>query len=96
MVRAPFEHSGQPVRMRWLAARMRSRSMQRAADAAHAHVLKLRDDYGSPAHTEWGEQQSQTYETAWRAWRDLARDVQPRSPSTRRHRVRPDTTSKPR
>jgi hypothetical protein len=28
------------------------------------------------AHTEWSEQQSQTYETAWRAWRDLARNIQ--------------------
>jgi hypothetical protein len=24
----------------------------------------------------WTETQTQTYETAWRAWRDLARDVQ--------------------
>ncbi|MFJ3214022.1 hypothetical protein [Streptomyces flaveolus] len=50
--------------------------MQRRADEAHAQVQQLRDQYGPPAHTEWSEQQSQTYETAWRAWRDLARDVQ--------------------
>ncbi len=50
--------------------------MQRRADEAHARVEQLRDQYGPPAHAEWSEQQSQTYETAWRAWRDLARDVQ--------------------
>jgi hypothetical protein len=50
--------------------------MQRAADQAHAQVEQLRDQYGPPAHAEWGEQQTETYETAWRAWRDLARDVQ--------------------
>ncbi|HZF92054.1 hypothetical protein [Streptomyces sp.] len=50
--------------------------MQRAADEAHAQVLQLRDEYGPPAHTEWTQQQTQTYETAWRAWRDLARDIQ--------------------
>ncbi|MEV7793396.1 hypothetical protein AB0O68_15595 [Streptomyces sp. NPDC087512] len=50
--------------------------MQRAADQAHAQVEQLRDQYGPPTAAPWGEQQSQTYETAWRAWRDLARDVQ--------------------
>ncbi|MFC0499344.1 hypothetical protein ACFFKE_32300 [Streptomyces mutabilis] len=50
--------------------------MQRAADAAHAQVEQLRDQYGPPTATPWSEQQTETYETAWRAWRDLARDVQ--------------------
>ncbi|MET7321497.1 hypothetical protein [Streptomyces sp. NPDC005549] len=50
--------------------------MQRAADQAHAQVAQLRDQYGPPTTTRWSEQQTETYETAWRAWRDLARDVQ--------------------
>ncbi|MBP5922197.1 hypothetical protein F3K32_18255 [Streptomyces sp. LBUM 1483] len=50
--------------------------MQRAADQAHARVENLRDDYGPPTTTQWTQQQTSTYETAWRAWRDLARDVQ--------------------
>lgn len=49
---------------------------QRAADEAHVRVLQLRDAYGAPTATPWSETQSGTYETAWRAWRDLARDVQ--------------------
>ncbi|WP_078948345.1 hypothetical protein [Streptomyces bicolor] len=51
-------------------------AMQRAADQAHTRVEELRDQYGPPAHTPWTELQTDTYETAWRAWRDLARDVQ--------------------
>ncbi len=50
--------------------------MQRAADQAHNRVLELRDQYGPPAQAEWAESQTETYETAWRAWRDLARDLQ--------------------
>lgn len=50
--------------------------MQRAADAAHDKVEQLRAQYGSPTAHPWSEQQTTTYETAWRAWRDLARDVQ--------------------
>ncbi|MFF4309054.1 hypothetical protein ACWDFR_24870 [Streptomyces sp. 900105755] len=46
----------------------------RAADAAHEKVLELRDTYGPPASQQPGGAQSQTYETALRAWRDLARD----------------------
>jgi hypothetical protein len=49
---------------------------QRAADAAHAQVNELRNAYGSPAHETWNETQTETYETAVRAWRDLARDAQ--------------------
>ncbi len=51
-------------------------AMQRAADQAHTRVEELRDRYGPPAHTPWTQLQTETYETAWRAWRDLARDVQ--------------------
>lgn len=49
---------------------------QRAADEAHVRVLQLRDTYGAPTVAPWSETQTSTYETAWRAWRDLARDVQ--------------------
>lgn len=48
----------------------------RAADAAHDKVLELRDAYGPPALQQPGGAQSETYETALRAWRDLARDEQ--------------------
>jgi len=50
--------------------------MQRAADQAHNRVEELRDTFGPPTTAPWTEQQTHTYETAWRAWRDLARDVQ--------------------
>ncbi|MFI9155228.1 hypothetical protein [Streptomyces sp. NPDC053367] len=49
---------------------------QRAADQAHDRVEQLRDKYGPPAHNPWPEHQAEVYETAWRAWRELARDVQ--------------------
>jgi hypothetical protein len=49
---------------------------QRAADQAHTRVEELRDQYGPPAHNPWPEHQTEVYETAWRAWRELARDVQ--------------------
>ncbi|MGC0378371.1 hypothetical protein [Streptomyces sp. SAI-229] len=48
---------------------------QRAADEAHSRVRHLRDVYGPPARTQWSARQTATWETAWRAWRDLARDV---------------------
>ncbi|GGV62329.1 hypothetical protein [Streptomyces griseoloalbus] len=48
---------------------------QRAADEAHARVRRLRDAYGPPTRTKWSGRQTATWETAWRAWRDLARDV---------------------
>ncbi|MFF9275043.1 hypothetical protein [Streptomyces griseosporeus] len=51
-------------------------AMQRAANEAHARVEKLRDSYGAPTAAPWTGEQHGTYETAWRAWRDLARDVQ--------------------
>lgn len=36
----------------------------------------MRDQYGPPAAAPWTEAQKKAYETAWRAWRDLARDTQ--------------------
>ncbi|MFD7455908.1 MULTISPECIES: hypothetical protein [unclassified Streptomyces] len=51
--------------------------MQRAADQAHNRVEELRAQYGSPTQPGgWSARQTETYETAWRAWRDLARDMQ--------------------
>ncbi|MFB7599195.1 hypothetical protein [Streptomyces sp. NPDC056160] len=49
---------------------------QRAADEAHTRVEQLRATYGPPAQERWTGAQSETYETALRAWRDLARDLQ--------------------
>ncbi|MGW5590250.1 hypothetical protein [Streptomyces sp. NPDC003857] len=49
---------------------------QREADQAAAQVEQLRDEYGPPSVQPWTEQQTETYETAWRAWRGLAADVQ--------------------
>jgi len=49
---------------------------QRAADQARARVKEMRDALGAPAHEPWTEAQTETYETAWRAWRDLSRDAQ--------------------
>ncbi|MEU6478729.1 hypothetical protein ABZ858_17880 [Streptomyces sp. NPDC047017] len=49
---------------------------QRAADEAQTRVEELRAKYGPPAQERWTGLQSETYETAWRAWRDLARDLQ--------------------
>ncbi|GAA1012276.1 hypothetical protein STXM2123_471 [Streptomyces sp. F-3] len=49
---------------------------QRAVDEAHTRVEQLRENYGSPAQERWAGPQSETYETAWRAWRDLVRDLQ--------------------
>ncbi|MFF2847786.1 hypothetical protein ACFVT5_15945 [Streptomyces sp. NPDC058001] len=50
---------------------------QQVANEAHAKVLALRDTYDAPTQgSGWTQTQTATYETAWRAWRDLARDVQ--------------------
>ncbi|BCM65413.1 MULTISPECIES: hypothetical protein [Streptomyces] len=49
---------------------------QRAAEAARTTVEELRDAYGPPADRRMTGAQSGTYETALRAWRDLARDAQ--------------------
>ncbi|WP_030935448.1 hypothetical protein [Streptomyces sp. NRRL B-24720] len=50
--------------------------MRRAADEAHARVMELREGFGPPATEPWSEAQTTTYETAWRAWRELERDLQ--------------------
>lgn len=49
---------------------------QRAADEAYVRVRHLQETYGPPTRTRWSGQQTSTWETAWRAWRDLAREVQ--------------------
>lgn len=50
---------------------------QRAADQAHSLVEGLRHSYGPPTQQGgWTRPQAHTYETAWRAWRDLAREAQ--------------------
>lgn len=48
---------------------------QRAADEAHTRVRHLRDTYGPTPRAQWSEHQTVTWETAQRAWHDLARDV---------------------
>ncbi|MEU5380726.1 hypothetical protein ACFYYI_32135 [Streptomyces sp. NPDC002387] len=50
--------------------------LQRAADQAYNRVEELRDSYGAPTASIWTGEQTETWETAWRAWRELARDVQ--------------------
>jgi hypothetical protein len=47
---------------------------RRAADQAHSRVQELRGSYGPPTQQQWTARQSDTYETAVRAWRDLDRD----------------------
>ncbi|EGX57701.1 hypothetical protein SZN_21451 [Streptomyces zinciresistens K42] len=50
---------------------------QRAAEHAHGRVEELRGKYGPPTQVGgWGARQTETYNTALRAWRDLARDLQ--------------------
>ncbi|WP_405594018.1 hypothetical protein [Streptomyces sp. NBC_01092] len=50
---------------------------ERAAEQAHGRVEKLRGMYGPPTqHGGWSPRQTETYNTALRAWRDLAREVQ--------------------
>ncbi|MGW3121500.1 hypothetical protein ACWDBW_30850 [Streptomyces sp. NPDC001107] len=49
---------------------------QRAADEAHLRVEELQHSYGPVAQPGgWSGQQADTYETARRAWRDLAREA---------------------
>ncbi len=48
---------------------------RRTADLAQRRVEELRDSYGPPTQHRWTQRQSQTYETAVRAWRDLDRDA---------------------
>ena len=49
---------------------------QRAADEAHLRVEELQHSYGPVTQPGgWSGQQADTYETARRAWRDLAREA---------------------
>ncbi|SDD39153.1 hypothetical protein [Streptomyces prasinopilosus] len=48
---------------------------QRAVDEAHVRVRHLQETYGPPTDTKWSSMQTTTWETAWRAWRDLAREL---------------------
>ncbi|CAM5590548.1 hypothetical protein SPURM210S_07148 [Streptomyces purpurascens] len=50
--------------------------MQRTADEAHTKVKQLQDEYGRPTVTEWTDEQTTTWHTAWKGWLDAARDVQ--------------------
>ncbi|MGW2938934.1 hypothetical protein ACWGQ5_29975 [Streptomyces sp. NPDC055722] len=50
--------------------------MQRAAADAQSKADELREKYGPPTATAWTRQQTELYETALRAWRDLDRDLQ--------------------
>lgn len=50
--------------------------MQRTADQAHAHVVQLRDQFGRPTVVEWTDEQTLTYEQAWKVWREQAAAVQ--------------------
>ncbi|MEY9996834.1 hypothetical protein ABIE67_008866 [Streptomyces sp. V4I8] len=50
---------------------------ERAAEQAHTRVEDLRRMYGSPTQRGgWSARQAETYNTALRAWRDLAREAQ--------------------
>ncbi|MER5550475.1 hypothetical protein ABT001_02090 [Streptomyces sp. NPDC002793] len=49
---------------------------QRAVDEAHGHVEELRERFGPPSTDSLTPAQAVAQETAWRAWRDLARDMQ--------------------
>jgi hypothetical protein len=52
-------------------------SKQHTADAAHAHVLELRKQYGPPTQDGgWSVEQTETYDTAWKGWRERAQEVQ--------------------
>ncbi|TXS26216.1 hypothetical protein EAO74_20975 [Streptomyces sp. gb1(2016)] len=49
---------------------------QRAVDEAHGHVEELRKRFGPPSAESLTPAQTVAQETAWRAWRDLTRDMQ--------------------
>ena len=49
--------------------------MQRTTGDAYSNAAELRELYGPPTATPWTKQQTDTYETAFRAWRDLDRDL---------------------
>ncbi|MFH9468943.1 hypothetical protein ACH4LT_16930 [Streptomyces clavifer] len=49
---------------------------QRTVDEAHSHVEELRGRFGPPSAESLTPAQAVAQETAWRAWRDLERDLQ--------------------
>jgi uncharacterized protein YukE len=50
--------------------------MQQTADQAHAAVEALLGEYGPPTRQPWTDEQTATYDEAWKAWRDAATAVQ--------------------
>ncbi|HLL37949.1 hypothetical protein ACIG0D_12570 [Streptomyces sp. NPDC052773] len=50
--------------------------LQRAANAAYAEMQRIRDAFGKPTEGRWAAEQHTEWETAWRAWSDLSRQVQ--------------------
>ncbi|MDL5205669.1 hypothetical protein [Streptomyces sp. ALI-76-A] len=62
---------------------------QRAADQAHNRVEELRHSFGPPTEHLWTQQQTATYETALRAWRDLDRDARSTLAEYAKERGRP-------
>jgi methionine salvage enolase-phosphatase E1 len=71
-------------------------TMQRTADEAHAQVQQLQNEYGRPTEVEWTDEQMLTWHTAWKVWRDAAREVQgavtehAKEQGTARHQVEAD------
>jgi hypothetical protein len=62
---------------------------RRAADQAHNRVEELRHSLGPPTEHKWTKEQTATYETAWRAWRDLDREAQAALTGYAKERGRP-------
>ncbi|KAB1140158.1 hypothetical protein F7R91_37110 [Streptomyces luteolifulvus] len=62
---------------------------QRAARQAHNRVDELRNSYGPPTQHTWTAQETETYETALRAWRDLDRDARSAVAEYAREQSRP-------
>ncbi|HZF91622.1 hypothetical protein [Streptomyces sp.] len=50
--------------------------LQRAADAAQAELQRVQKAFGKPTEGRWAAEQHTEWETAWRAWSDLSRQVQ--------------------
>ncbi|AIS02034.1 hypothetical protein [Streptomyces glaucescens] len=50
--------------------------LQRAADAAQAELQRVQKAFGRPTEGRWAAEQHTEWETAFRAWSDLSRQVQ--------------------
>ncbi|CAM5268629.1 hypothetical protein SGLAM104S_02534 [Streptomyces glaucescens] len=50
--------------------------LQRAADAAQAELQRVQKAFGKPTEGRWAAEQHTEWETAWRSWSDLSRQVQ--------------------